>query len=93
MKKIYSKPMIEIDAFELTTSLAASCSNQVDFGPGIPGSSDKRYQQCDDFKGSGFLSIIPGVSVNSAGNTPFYADGSANCDCYYTSGGMGYFMS
>lgn len=91
MKKTYTKPLIEIEAYELSASIAANCGNVVTLGPGIPGSTE--YIQCDEFKNSGFMSLTPEFGVNSTGNVPFYSDGAKNCDCYYTSGGMGYFTS
>lgn len=90
MKKTYIKPLIEIESYELSGAIAYNCSNIITYGPGIPGSSE--YVQCDEFKGSGFLSLTPEIGLNSA-NKPFYPDGAANCDCYYTSGGKGYFTS
>lgn len=90
MKKTYTKPLIEIEAYELSASIAANCGNVITLGPGIPGSQE--YEQCKEFINSGFLSIIPGVGIMSA-DKPFYADGAANCDCYYSSGGKGYFTS
>lgn len=93
MKKQYTKPLIEIETYQLNASIAANCSNVINVGPGIPGSTEYEYRQCSDFGGSGFLSLIPDVGLNSTGNTPFYADGAKHCDCYYTSGGKGYFTS
>ena len=93
MKKTYTKPLIEIEAYELSGAIAYNCSNVVNVGPGIPGSKEDKYRQCSDFGDSGLLSLNPGVSLNSTGNVPFYSDGAKNCDCYYTSGGQGYFTS
>ena len=90
MKKNYIKPLIEIETYELSGAIAYNCTNVITLGPGIPGSEE--YQQCDEFGGSGFLSLIPGVTVQS-NDKPFYSDGAAHCDCYYTSGGQGYFTS
>lgn len=93
MKKVYTKPMIEIEAYTLSASIAYTCTNIINVGPGIPGVTEGYYAQCSDYGGSGFLhSITPGVSIQSA-NQPFYEDGAAGCDCYYQSGGMGYFTS
>lgn len=91
MKKNYTKPLIEIEEYELSGSIAYNCSNVVTYGPGIPGS--KEYIQCKEFSGTGFLSLTPEISINSTGNVPFYSDGAKNCDCYYSSGGKGYFTS
>ena len=90
MKKTYAKPVIEIEAYTLSASLAATCGNTVSLGPEAPGKTP-----CDEFKDAfEVVSVIPGIGIMSiAKNTPFYADGAANCDCYYTSGGLGYFTS
>ena len=90
MKKTYAKPVIEIEAYTLSASLAATCGNAVTLGPEAPGKIT-----CDEFKDAfEVVSVIPGIGIMSiTKNTPFYADGAANCDCYYTSGGLGYFTS
>lgn len=93
MKKTYCKPLIEIETYELSAAIAANCTNVINVGPGVPGVTKGDYAQCTDFGDSGFLSLNPGYSVNSTGNTPFYDDGTRNCDCYYSSGGQGYFTS
>lgn len=90
MKKIYAKPVIEIEAYELSASIAASCESNVSLGPEAP-----NKKVCDEFKDAfEVFSFIPGLGIQSAGaGTPFYSDGSANCDCYYSSGGGMYFTS
>lgn len=89
MKKTYAKPMIEIEAYELNASIAANCGEKVSFGPEAPGKNT-----CDEFKDAfEVFAVIPGISIQSTGGTPFYADGAANCDCYYSSGGGIYFTS
>ena len=90
MKKTYAKPVIEIEAYTLSASLAATCGNTVTLGPEAPGKIT-----CEEFKDAyEVVSVIPGIGIMSTTkNTPFYADGAASCDCYYTSGGLGYFTS
>ena len=90
MKKTYTKPLIEIEAYELNGAIAYNCGNVITLGPGVPGS--EKYTQCKEFKESGFLSLTPEIGLNSD-DKPFYSDGAANCDCYYSSGGKGYFTS
>lgn len=90
MKKSYAKPLIEIESYELSASIAQSCMNPVSMGPQAPGKTT-----CDEFKDAfeGFA-FIPGVGIQAAGaGTPFYNDGAANCTCYYSSGGGLYFTS
>lgn len=89
MKKAYSKPVIEIEAYELSASIASSCGSKVTLGPEAPGKTT-----CEEFKDAfEVFAVIPGVGIQSTGGTPFYSDGSANCDCYYSSGGGLYFTS
>lgn len=90
MKKTYSKPVIEIESYTLSASLAANCGNNISLGPEAPGKT-----VCDEFKDSFEVqAYIPGIGIMGVEkNTPFYSDGTANCDCYYTSGGLGYFTS
>jgi hypothetical protein len=90
MKKIYSKPLIEIEAYQLDASIAANCGTVVNQGPEAPGK-----ETCSDF-GDSFVvqSYRPGIGIQSVGGgTPFYNDGSANCDCYYQSGDSVFFTS
>ena len=94
MKKVYAKPVIEIEAYTLSASIAYNCSNVVNIGPGVPGVTEGDYAQCSDFSDSGFMSIIdPGFSVQNSEPKAFYSDGATGCDCYYQSGGGGYFTS
>lgn len=91
MKKAYTRPLIEIEVYELNASIALNCSNVINLGPGIPGSVE--YQMCSDYHDAGFLSIKPEYGLTSEKVTPFYEDGAKSCDCYYTSGSRGYFTS
>lgn len=89
MKKAYIKPMIEIEAYALSASIASNCGNPVNLGPEAPGKTT-----CSDFEDAfEVFSVIPGVGIQATGGTPFYSDGAANCDCYYSSGGGVYFTS
>lgn len=88
MKKVYTSPMIEIESYDLSSSIAAACSTKAVYGPGVPGGPEA----CE-----GFI-IIPELPFDSIGNSiqsqSFY-DGVEGpvCDCYYTAGGEGYFSS
>ena len=87
MKKIYEKPMVEIETYVLSASIANTCGNTVSLGPEAPGKV-----VCDEFKDA-FEVFSMNPKLRSTGGTPFYSDGSANCDCYYSSGGGTYFTS
>ena len=90
MKKSYMKPLIEIESYTLSASLAYTCGNPVTLGPEAPGKTT-----CDEFKDAfEVFAFIPGLGIQGTSTgTPFYSDGKASCDCYYSSGGAGYFTS
>lgn len=85
MKKLYEKPMIEIETYVLSDAIA-SCGQTVSLGPEAPGKT-----VCDEFKDA--YEVFSFRGARSTGGTPFYSDGSADCDCYYSSGGGVYFTS
>ena len=85
MKKTYSKPLLEIEVYELSTNIAANCGETISLGPEAPGKTT-----CDEFKDA---FEVFSLDARATGGTPFYSDGSASCDCYYSSGGGWYFTS
>ena len=85
MKKTYSKPLLEIEVYELNTNIAANCGETISLGPEAPGKTT-----CDEFKDA---FEVFSLDARVTGGTPFYSDGSANCDCYYSSGDGLYFTS
>lgn len=86
MKKEYTKPCVEIEVYQLDAAIATTCGNKINLGPEHPG-----YETCDEYK-DGFGGSTE-WTLRSGGNTPFYQNGDAHCDCYYTSGAKGYFTS
>lgn len=91
MRKAYVKPMVEIETYELSASIAGNCSLVINLGPEF---GDKKL--CDKYEDgfAGMMSIRPGYSTMSTGGTPFYEDvKNCGCDCYYSSGGNIYFTS
>ena len=90
MKKNYVKPMVEIETYELSASIAANCQTTVNLGPEALG-----IEPCPEFE-KGFdvvLNINPGYSTMSTGGKPFYSAEAGDCDCYYSSGGYVYLTS
>lgn len=90
MKKMYTSPVIEIESYNLSDSIAANCKTLTNFGPGVPGTN---LAVCD-----GFIEIptLPfSVGGNDIMSASFYdgTEGGVMCDCYYTAGGEGYFSS
>lgn len=80
MKKVYEAPIIEIEKYELSGSIAANCNIVVSNGPGIEG-----YLLCEDYKpedGFGGYALQRAVE---ASNVNFYED---TCDCYYSANGQ-----
>lgn len=91
MKKVYSKPVIEIEVYEMSADIAANCGEKVTLGPEAPG-----YKVCGEFEtGFGGDDDFTSFSLYTTrnGGTPFYENGAANCNCYYNSGGGMYFTS
>lgn len=85
MKRIYVKPKMDIEFYELNTSIAANCGNVVSQGPEVGG-----HIACEEFEdiwGDDFSLFYQ----KGARQTSFYDDGS--CECYYSSSGEGYFTS
>ena len=87
MRKTYMKPVAEIEVYKLDAAIASTCGDTVSLGPEAPGKT-----VCDEFRDAFEVYSLPGKARSTAG-TPFYADGAANCDCYYSSGGGLYFTS
>ena len=85
MKKTYSKPLLEIEVYELSTNIAATCGKNVSLGPEALGKTT-----CDEFKDA---FEVFSLDARAGGGTPFYDDEAAHCDCYYSSGGGLYFTS
>lgn len=89
MKKIYEKPYVEVENYELSSNIASNCALVVEMGPVGPGA----IKVCDDYydktgeerpgKGIGLYSLPY--------NVQFWTDES--CDCYYSAGKAGCFTS
>lgn len=86
MKKVYSKPTLEIEVYEMSSNIAHNCGSIVTLGPEAPGKDI-----CKEFEDA--WDVFSLKSTRATGGTPFYSDGAANCDCYYSSGGGIYFTS
>lgn len=85
MKAGYKKPVMEIEKYQLDSSIAANCGVVVSSGP-----EDYTGNICSEFEDS-YDVVTYGLKSSE---TPFY-DGSIGpvCDCYYSSGGTSYFTS
>lgn len=85
MKKAYSKPLVDVETYSLSAAIASNCSIVVHNGPAL---GDR--QQCDDYEDPFAVDSENTFSPMAEHNVSFYED---NCDCYYSSGGQGYWMS
>lgn len=87
MKKVYIAPTVEIERYELNASIASNCGIVVNNGPAVG-----NHEQCTVFDDPFVMSEQSAKSTYSAVyNVQFYED--TNCDCYYTAGDYGYWMS
>lgn len=87
MKKKYVAPDLEVEHYELNTSIAANCTEKPTMGPGVEGI----IIACD---GQPTIPGDPDFEMFSARQSSFYETGSAYpCECTYSSGGEGYFAS
>lgn len=82
-KKVYNKPSVEVERYELNKSIASNCALVVSNGPALG-----EHNPCEDY-------VDPfaetGVAMYSVYNVSFYED--TNCDCYYSASDMGYWTS
>ena len=85
MKKTYVKPVIEIERYELDASIAANCGNIVTLGPG-----DYEDHVCEEFDNA---FAVAAYSARSSSTSFYNGETGPICDCYYSSGGQGYFTS
>lgn len=87
MKKVYEKPVLEMECYELGSSVASNCSEVVSNGPAVG-----NHEQCSDYEDP-FEMESRSMMVMSDGpyNVQFYED--TNCDCYYSSSDYGYWTS
>lgn len=81
MKLHYEKPMIEIEHYELSTSIASQCNDVVSAGP-----AHELHAPCEDY-----YEII-GKDFPLARSGPYNVGFYDNCDCYYGAG-EGFFTS
>lgn len=85
MKKVYVAPMLEIEKYELNSSIAANCTEVINLGPG--GVLD--YKQCSSYGDEDIWGdeTVPQMLADTGS---FYPE---SCSCYYTAGGEGNFTS
>lgn len=83
MKKVYVKPFVEIERYELNESIASNCAIVVSNGPEMG-----THKQCEDY-----VDYYGTQSAVAYGvyNVLFYED--TNCDCYYSATDAGYWNS
>lgn len=82
MKKIYEKPYVEIENYELSSNIASNCALVVNMGPEGPGAIDV----CDDYyEKTGETRTQSRIATFSLPhNIQFWSE--ETCDCYYSAG-------
>lgn len=86
MKREYVAPTLAVECYALNQSIASNCAWVIKFGPADPSTGVGACEGYVDFQ-----SFKPGLDVNAPPyNVSFYEH---TCDCYYTSGGEGYWTS
>ena len=102
MKKVYSKPTIEVEIYEINTAIATGCGQVVNLGPGntLHKTCDSYLEQMD--MGGGvyagdvyYTDQHPDCELDSNHLSPakmnFYDDGG--CSCYLSAQGSTVFTS
>ena len=78
MKLKYEKPMLEVENYELDTSIASNCSYVISSGPEHPD-----HSPCEDYYAL-INKPMPASADAPRYNIDFYDD----CDCYYSASGI-----
>lgn len=86
MKKVYEKPVLEMERYELSSSVASNCAKVVHNGPEVGD-----HHQCEDYEDPFAMSVMALDAEGGPYNVQFYED--TNCDCYYSSSDYGYWTS
>ena len=81
MKKVYEAPSLEIELYELDTSIASNCSAVVTMGPEGPGA----VAVCQDYYEITGERKPDSATWSLRHNVDFWTE--ANCDCYYSASG------
>lgn len=77
MKKIYKKPIVEIERYELNCNIASNCALVVNMGPEGPDC----IKVCEDY----YEKTGEEISTFSLPhNVQFWSE--ETCDCYYSAG-------
>ena len=77
MKLKYEKPMLEIENYELDTSIASNCGLVVTSGP-----EHANHAPCDDY-----YDLIGWPKTKSIDGPKYNIDFYDDCACYYTASG------
>lgn len=86
MKKVYVKPVLEVEFYELDANIASNCSVVVTNGPAVG-----NHSKCNDYEDPFEMSAARSTYSTQAYNVQFYED--TNCDCYYSASDHGYWTS
>lgn len=83
MRKVYKKPVVEVELYQLSQSIATACATVVSLGPGGT-YGDTTYEVCSEYKvdtgsRSGTSTVDTAVYEGS-----FYS--TDTCSCYHSLG-------
>ena len=89
VKKIYAKPYVTIEEYELSSNIASNCTMVVNMGP----EALNAIKVCQDYYDkTGEIPPENGIAAYSLPyNVQFWSD--ETCDCYFTAGDTGCFTS
>lgn len=78
MKLKYEKPVLEVENYELDTSIASNCGIVVTSGP-----KHEKHAPCEDY-----YDLIGLPMPNSTEGPKYNIDFYDDCDCYYSASGF-----
>lgn len=78
MKLRYEKPLLEVENYELDTSIASNCNYVISSGP-----AHRDHAPCKDYYDLIGMPMPQSAKPNNY-NIDFYDD----CDCYYSASGI-----
>ena len=82
MRKVYEKPVVEVELYQLSQSIATACATVVSLGPGLP--DDSSVAVCEEY------SVDTGSRSSASTADTWLYDGTFystdTCSCYHSLG-------
>ena len=83
MRRVYEKPVIEVELYQLSQSIATACATVVSLGPGGT-YGNTTYEVCDEYKvDTGSRSSASTADIAIYEGTFYNTD---TCTCYHSLG-------